>query len=429
MIIGECMNNLFKLILIVGVSLYLVSSALAIEYFDINKPGIEKLNISIKAASSSNIVDMVVDKLRRQLQTTLLFNILDDAEKSTFNLEISPTSDSKTISVKLAGAQGTSFEAITTGMKFRNEEEQYVSLKSSQIGNFLIEKLMGINGSLGSIIIWSESKKGESRNALKMKRFGSELKQNVTYNLFNNTGASWNEKGDAIIYSAQTGRGSEIIWQGFQPLRLKSKSIYFDKGTGSSASWGSNGKVYLAKYIGEKNTDIFEYSLVQGTNGAMLAQGRNLTKHSAIETEATLSPDGSQLAYISDRTGTPQVYIMELSTQKSKRLTQKGKYNTSPDWSPDGSMITYTSIIGGQSAIFRIAADDRLGMAKQVSPKGMQAESPVWSSDGAMIAFQAKKGADWKIYYVLSSGSTAQRLTNSAAGINETVPSWNNGLN
>ena len=67
MIIGECMNNLFKLILIVGVSLYLASSALAIEYFDINKPGIEKLNISITAKNSSDIVDLLVKNVRSQL--------------------------------------------------------------------------------------------------------------------------------------------------------------------------------------------------------------------------------------------------------------------------------------------------------------------------------------------------------------------------
>ena len=422
------MNNLFKLILIVGVTLYLVPSTLAIEYFDINKPGIEKLNISITANGSSDIVDMVVKKLSSQLDKTLLFNIVDDAEKSAFNLEISTTNESKTVAVNLTGVQDPSFDATSIGVRFRNEDEQYVSLKSSQIGNFLVKSLMGIKGSLGSIIVWSEKKKGESQSSLVMKRFGSDEHKKITYNLYSNTGASWSPKGDKIIYAAQTASGSKILMQGFLPLRYKSKQIYFEKGVGSSATWGSNNKIYLSKYMGERNTDIFEYKVVRGTSGDMISQGRNITKHPAIETEAVLSPDGTQLAYISDRTGTPQVYLMDLSTQKTARLTKKGKNNTSPDWSPDASMISFSGTLGGPSAIYRVRTDDKLGLVKQVSPKGMLAESPAWSSDGSMIAFQAKTGRDWKIYYVLSSGSTAKRLTNTGAGINEYMPSWNSGL-
>jgi len=193
------MNILFKLLLIVGVSFYLVSTALAIEYFDINKPGIEKLNLSIKTTNSTETVALLVEKLRIQMRKTLLFNVLEDSENATFILEINPTTDDKIVSVNLTGAQGSSFEKISTGMKLRNQDDDHVDLKSSQLGNFLIKNLMGIKGALGSIVIWSESKKGESRNALVMKRFGSESQQNVTYNLFNNTGASLNPNGDAII--------------------------------------------------------------------------------------------------------------------------------------------------------------------------------------------------------------------------------------
>ena len=142
------MNILFKLLLIVGVSFYLVSTALAIEYFDINKPGIEKLNLSIKATNSNEIVALLVEKLRIQMRKTLLFNVLEDSENATFILEISPTTDDKIVSVNLTGAEGTSFEAITTGMKFRNQDENHVDLKSAQLGNFLIKNLMGIKGAL-----------------------------------------------------------------------------------------------------------------------------------------------------------------------------------------------------------------------------------------------------------------------------------------
>jgi hypothetical protein len=424
------MKILFKLILIVGVSLYLVLPALAIEFFDINKPRIEKLNLSINKSGDSDLVDLLVEQLRSQMGRTLLFNILDDTEESTFNLKISPTNDQKIVSVTLSGAQGQGFEPITTGMKFRDQDKEYVNLKSSQLGNFLIKNLMGIQGSLGGIVVWSESKKGENKNSLVMRRFGSDIQKQITYNLYNNTGVSWSPKGDAIIYSAQTDSGSNVFWQGFNPLRLKSERVFFSEGTSSSATWGNNGNIYLAKYMGDKNTDLIEYTIVSGGTGHSLEMSRKLTKHMAIETEPALSPDGKTLAYISDRTGTPQVYLLNLATKKTTRLTKNGNYNSSPSWSPDGTMIAYNGVRNSKSVIFRVLVDDPLGFETQVSPKGMQAESPVWSSDGSLVAYQAKKTGqqNWKIYYSLSSGSSAQRLTKSKRGVDETSPSWNSGL-
>jgi dipeptidyl aminopeptidase/acylaminoacyl peptidase len=424
------MKILFKLILIVGVSLYLVLPALAIEFFDINKPRIEKLNLSINKSGDSDLVDLLVEQLRSQMGRTLLFNILDDTEESTFNLKISPTNDQKIVSVTLSGAQGQGFEPITTGMKFRDQDKEYVNLKSSQLGNFLIKNLMGIQGSLGGIVVWSESKKGENKNSLVMRRFGSDIQKQITYNLYNNTGVSWSPKGDAIIYSAQTDSGSNVFWQGFNPLRLKSERVFSSEGTSSSATWGNNGNIYLAKYMGDKNTDLIEYTIVSGGTGHSLEMSRKLTKHMAIETEPALSPDGKTLAYISDRTGTPQVYLLNLATKKTTRLTKKGNYNSSPSWSPDGTMIAYNGVRNSKSVIFRVLVDDPLGFETQVSPKGMQAESPVWSSDGSLVAYQAKKTGqqNWKIYYSLSSGSSAQRLTKSKRGVDETSPSWNSGL-
>jgi hypothetical protein len=424
------MKILFKLILIVGVSLYLVLPALAIEFFDINKPRIEKLNLSINKSGDSDLVDLLVEQLRSQMGRTLLFNILDETEESTFNLKISPTNDQKIVSVTLSGAQGQGFEPITTGMKFRDQDKEYVNLKSSQLGNFLIKNLMGIQGSLGGIVVWSESKKGENKNSLVMRRFGSDIQKQITYNLYNNTGVSWSPKGDAIIYSAQTDSGSNVFWQGFNPLRLKSERVFVSEGTSSSATWGNNGNIYLAKYMGDKNTDLIEYTIVSGGTGHSLEMSRKLTKHMAIETEPALSPDGKTLAYISDRTGTPQVYLLNLATKKTTRLTKKGNYNSSPSWSPDGTMIAYNGVRNSKSVIFRVLVDDPLGFETQVSPKGMQAESPVWSSDGSLVAYQAKKTGqqNWKIYYSLSSGSSAQRLTKSKRGVDETSPSWNSGL-
>ena len=420
------MKIIIKLILSVGISLQFVIPALAIEFFDINKPGIEKVTIAVIANDSNDIIDPLVGYLEKHLQKTLLFTVVKDPDQASYKVEINDASDSDTIAATLSGNQGSSFEAISVGMKFRSEKTDYISLRSAQLGNLLVEKLMGIKGSLGSIVLWSQSKKGETRNSLVMGRLGIEdSTKQLTYNLFNNTGASWGPKGENIIFSAQTGEGSKVFFQGIRPLRLKSKEIFFDRGRGSSASWGSNGKIYLAKYTGDKNTDIYEYSVGSGPS---LETPRELTKHSAIETEPVLSPDGKMLAYVSDRTGQPQVYSMDLSSKKVTRISRKGGYNTSPAWSPDSSMVAFTSQKrGSKSTIYRVRIDDNLGIQTRVSPENISSESPAWSPDGSMVAFQGFQGV-WKIFYVLSSGGPAERLTNSSKWIVETGPTWSSRL-
>ena len=420
------MKIIIKLILSVGISLQFVIPALAIEFFDINKPGIEKVTIAVIANDSNDIIDPLVGYLEKQLQKTLLFTVVKDPDQASYKVEINDASDSDTIAATLSGNQGSDFKPFSVGMKFRNEKPVYISRRSAQLGNRLVEKLMGIKGSLGSIVLWSQSKKGETRNSLVMGRLGIEdSAKQLTYNLFNNTGASWGPKGENIIFSAQTGEGSKVFFQGIRPLRLKSKEIFFDRGRGSSASWGSNGKIYLAKYTGDKNTDIYEYSVGSGPS---LEMPRELTKHSAIETEPVLSPDGKKLAYVSDRTGQPQVYLMDLSSKKSTRISKKGSYNTSPAWSPDSSMVAFTSQKrGSKSTIYRVRIDDNLGTQTRVSPENISSESPAWSPDGSMVAFQGFQGV-WKIFYVLSSGGPAERLTNSSKWIVETGPTWSSRL-
>ena len=155
---------------------------------------------------------------------------------------------------------------------------------------------------------------------------------------------------------------------------------------------------------------------------------RELTKHSAIETEPVLSPDGKMIAYVSDKTGAPQIYIMYLDSKRMKRISTVGGYNTSPAWAPDGSMVAFTSQrSGSRSAIYRVRIDDNLGTQTRVSPENISSESPAWSPDGSMVAFQGFQGV-WKIFYVLSSGGPAERLTRSSKWIVETGPTWSSRL-
>src|SRR2546426_9110114 len=69
-----------------------------------------------------------------------------------------------------------------------------------------------------------------------------------------------------------------------------------------------------------------------------------LTDHGAADLAPTWSPTGRELAFTSDRGGTPQIYLMSADGTNVRPLTyrdQQGSYNTAAAWSPKGDWIAY----------------------------------------------------------------------------------------
>jgi len=419
-----------KFALSVGLCILAASMLHALEFYDVSQPDIAKIKLNISSKSDSSKNSVLIQNMQRQLKHSLLFENAS-AGDAEYLLEIENTIESGSIISTLKSSAESGFEPLVFGVKFKKQDERYISRKSAQVSNLMLNKLFGIKGSLGSPIIYSANDKSETQvKTLFLKYHGDDGLKQLTYNLFSNYGASWNPNGKTILYTAITARGTRVFMQGFRPLRVKSVEVFFDEGTGSAAEWGSTGRVFISKYVNRSNTDIYEYYLdgekIYGMPTPKLRESDRITKNSAIETEPALSPDGRYLALISDRTGSPQVYVRDMQRKKMNRITETGKYNVSPSWSPDGKFIAYASKREGVSSIYRI--DPKSKEENRVTPKSMNAESPTWSPDGSMIAFSGKKGGDWKIYYSLSSGGEAVRLTNSKSGLQETMPSWGPAL-
>ena len=119
---------------------------------------------------------------------------------------------------------------------------------------------------------------------------------------------------------------------------------------------------------------------------------------------------------MSDRTRTPQVYIMDRYGGNVRRLTTEGSYNTSPDWSPRGDLIVYSSRDGG---LYRM---------KLISPDGLWLETvfddffsyedACWAPDGRHIAAVVRYSREpWIVIIDIDSG-TRRRLARGEA------PSW-----
>jgi putative hemolysin len=151
-------------------------------------------------------------------------------------------------------------------------------------------------------------------------------------------------------------------------------------------------------------TDIF----VMNADGS---DPRNLTDSAAYDTAPAWSPDGSHIAFQSDRDANwPEIYVMAADGSNPRNLTNHESYDGNPAWSPDGSTIAFDRDQDGNREIYLMAADAS-NVHRLTNHQGMDG-LPTWSPDGRYIAFQSDRGGESQEICVMEVESgTVQCLT------------------
>jgi eukaryotic-like serine/threonine-protein kinase len=132
--------------------------------------------------------------------------------------------------------------------------------------------------------------------------------------------------------------------------------------------------------------------------------------------EPTISPDGQNVAYVSDRTGKFDIFSRQVGTTSDIQLTHDQGDNIQPAFSPDGRNIAFVSSRAGDSDISHPCCDQALvggdlwvmptlaGQARMIAKNG---NAPSWSPDGTTIVFSRARDG---IYQVAASGGEASKL-------------------
>ena len=159
---------------------------------------------------------------------------------------------------------------------------------------------------------------------------------------------------------------------------------------------------------------------------------RQLTDHPSDDRHPTWSPDGKQIAFISNRDGgkASVIYVMDTVGNNLRRLTNDVKFTwiDSPDWSPDGKQIVFTSMVINKDAkeksseiyVINVGGKNPRQVAK--NPKLTWTESPKWSPDGRQIIFSSGRTGNYEVYMMDSNGENLRNLTNHPAP--DYQPSW-----
>ncbi|MDP8911556.1 MAG: S9 family peptidase, partial [Actinomycetota bacterium] len=190
------------------------------------------------------------------------------------------------------------------------------------------------------------------------------------------------------------------------------------------------------------------------------APPRQLTAGAKVDTEPRWSPDGTELAFASNRDGkAKQLYVMPVAGGEPRRLSNLDEDVSEIAWSPDGTRIAFASRVpdealkeederrraprritrlqykldnvgwleGRRKHLFTVAADGS-SEPVQLTHGDYEDADPTWSPDGSRIAFASARDDDWDVklvsdvYVVAAEGGEPTRLTAGDAMVSK--PAW-----
>jgi len=120
---------------------------------------------------------------------------------------------------------------------------------------------------------------------------------------------------------------------------------------------------------------------------APLTPEQTLNRRAIAELE--LSPDGSRLAFtvtepVKGTSRARAIWLLDVASGRLRQLTFSGKSDGSPRWSPDGSAIAFTSDRDGEAQLYLLSL--RGGEAQRLTDRTERVESFRWAPDGRRIA-------------------------------------------
>ena len=152
-------------------------------------------------------------------------------------------------------------------------------------------------------------------------------------------------------------------------------------------------------YFSEKDFYFVDLYLADGTTGKVkrriLKSGisSNYETYRFINSQANWSPDGKYLAFAAKRGARDVIVIVDVARNKEvKRIELKLSGVTTPSWSPDGQQLVFTGYDGGLSDLFVVSRDGS-GLRRLTEDKYADLH-PVWSPDGKTIAFATDRGGE-----------------------------------
>ena len=191
----------------------------------------------------------------------------------------------------------------------------------------------------------------------------------------------------------------------------------------SYPAWSPDG-TKIAFTSNRRNGSTYEIYIMDADGKAPLRLTKNNQPVPAYDESPSWSPDGRRIAFASNREGNSEIYVMDTNGKNIVQLTRTIDRKATLSWSPDGSKIAYVfrdRDINGDSDIYVMNANGANPVNLTRNPRARNRD-PSWSPDGRRIAFESRRVGNHDIYVMDADGSNVVRLTHHFAW--DAYPAW-----
>ena len=224
----------------------------------------------------------------------------------------------------------------------------------------------------------------------------------------------WNIGLDKLMFYAVDPQEKFLM----KSLDLKTKEIKYFPNLGlATPSLSPNGDKVFYTRLKSGSRHIW-WCDVDGKSKRQLTVGAGLNGPFAI------SVDSRKMAYISNNTGSNELYVMDLESLKIKQLTDNDMIEKDISWSPSGDQIAFTMRLNEANSKTDIYIIDVDGSGQYALTKTPYAEDKIaWSLSGRKMAFHASTENDGDQIYTIDLADG--KFTKITSGNDyHTEPTW-----
>lgn len=231
------------------------------------------------------------------------------------------------------------------------------------------------------------------------------------------SGLDFMPDGKSLVFSAgPSSAGDMRLWR----LSLKNRLLTWLPTAGHRSARPSIAmKVSKLVYEDEVYECDIERIVIDGTDRGSAP----IVTSTRVDYGPQYSPGGKYISFISNRSGSPQIWICDGNGDICRQLTDfEDAYIKSPCWSYDERHVAFTAAPGSYTAIY--VADVETGEVDRLSTSDRHEMCLGWSTDGDWLYCKSAKDDDWWVYKIrIDGGETVEimkkdvfRLAESADG-------------